>query len=280
MSGKVLKIALNDFNGTVDERKVVVFACFLHTKYMNNYVIFAFENEYNKKKLCYGSIYLKEESLVIFAVKDSVKQYINEFIDEYMSDKMKNFEILDIDRFEKVEIVSYSEMDFDNLQLLDDKSIVKIIKSEKVDKKKKPIFLYILIFILVLFSVGLTLLYFYPEIFTFKYKELVCTNNLYDSNMMMYYDINKDIRFDKNDKVQDNDVVRTYTFLDSNIYYEFKENNNHEQYFSNGESYKYIDEQLSFKIFYQEDNVIDDYNEMLTYLNREGYSCIETEYEK
>ena len=31
---------------------------------------------------------------------------------------------------------------------------------------------------------------------------------------------------------------------------------------------------------YQEDSVIDDYSEMLLYLKKEGFSCIEKEYEK
>ena len=56
--------------------------------------------------------------------------------------------------------------------------------------------------------------------------------------------------------------------------------NKHLDFFNNGEGYKYIDEGLQFKVFYQEDSVIDDYNEMKTYLKKEGYSCIEREYEK
>ena len=69
----------------------VVFACFEHTKYMNNYAIFSFLGEYDKKKLCYGSIHMKKDSVVIFSVKDIVKPYIDEFINEYENNKIENF---------------------------------------------------------------------------------------------------------------------------------------------------------------------------------------------
>ena len=44
--------------------------------------------------------------------------------------------------------------------------------------------------------------------------------------------------------------------------------------------YKYIDEELKIKIFYEESSVIDDYDEMFTYLKRKGFSCAERKYEK
>lgn len=282
MTGKILKMGLNDLNGNSDERKVVVFAAFEHIKYMNNYAIFAFEGEYGKNKLCYGSIHIKDNSLIVFSVSNEVKKYIDQFIEEYMSSKLVDFKILDINEIEKVEMVSYSEMNYDKLQLLDDKSIIRVTPKNDNNKSEdsKPVFLYILVFILILFGIGLTLLYLYPDMFAIKYKELVCTNNLYDEDMMLNYDIDKDIKFDRNDKVVSIDVIKNYTFLDSNSYYEFKENDRHLEYFNSGEGYKYLDVGLNLRVFYKEKSVIDDYDEMLGYLKREGFNCIEKEYEK
>lgn len=281
MAGKVLKVASNDLYGQVDSRQVVVFAAFCHTKYKENYVLFSFLGEYDKKKLCYGSIHLKDNSMVIFSVRDSVKKYIDSFIEQYMSDKIDDFSILDIGKIEKVELVSYSQMDYDKLQELEDKSIVKAVpKNTEEGKKKKPIFLYILLLLLVLFAVFLTILYLNPAIFSVKYKELVCDGRMYDQSMKLYYDISKDVRFDHKNKVESISVVRNYTFLNSEDYYDFKDNNQQFAYFSNGESYKYVDDGLLLKIFYKEDSVIDDYDEMLTFLSREGLSCTEKEYEK
>lgn len=279
MSGKILKVSANDVYGKSDDRKTIVFSIFEHTKYMNNYVVFAFEGQYNKKKLCYGSIHIKNDSIVIFSVKDNIKQYIDEFLNEYENDKVENYKILDISKIEKVEIVSYSEMDYDKLELLDSKSIYREVV-EEVIPEKKPIFLYLLVFIFVCLGCGLTLLYLKPDLFAIKYKQLVCTNNIYDYEMGLSYDIKKTIKFNKNNNVESIDVVRNYTFLDSSSYYYFKENEKHFNYFGNGEGYKYIDSGLKFKVFYKEESVIDDYEEMTGYLDREGFSCKISEYEK
>ena len=45
-------------------------------------------------------------------------------------------------------------------------------------------------------------------------------------------------------------------FLDSNYYYQFKNNEKHYEYFNNGEGYKYIDEELLFRVIYQEKTII------------------------
>jgi len=279
MSGKVLKVSSNDLYGNADDRVVRVYACFCHTKYMNNYVVFSFEG--NTEKLYYGSIHLKANSLVVFAVKDNVKKFIIEFVDEFMNGKLNNYKILDINNMTKVELVSYSETEYDKLLLLDEKSIHRLVSKEDVIvKEKKPIFIYLLIIILVLFGLGITLLYFKPELFVIKYKGLDCIGNIYDNDMGLYYDIEKNIVFDTDDKLEKIDVIRTYTFLDSESYDEFKNNDSQNQYFTNGEGYKYIDSEFKFKVFYQEKTVIDDYEEMLVYLKGEGFNCIEREYEK
>lgn len=281
MKGKILKIGSNDLYGNVDERNVVLFSCFEHTKYMNNYAIFTFEGEYEKKKLYYGSIHLKENSVVIFSIKDNAKKYIDKFILDYINSEFTEYKLLDISKMEKVELVSYNEMDYENLNELDRLSIVRKSNNSDDDlKNKKPVFLYFILFFLILSLVGLTIFYLNPEIFTVKYKKIVCSNNLYDEELMVKYDIEKDIKFDKSDKVSSIDVFKVYKFENSEDYFEFKENEYNQQYFINGEAYKYIDDELKLKLMYQETSIIDDYNEMLTYLKMKGYSCVEGEYEK
>lgn len=279
MTGKILKIASNDLYGNVDDRVAFVYACFEHIKYMNNYVVFTIDS--NPNKLCYGSVHLKNNSIVVFSVKENIKQYIDMFLNEYISDKMSEFKTIDISKMKKVELVSFNEMDYDNIQLLDNKSIPKVVINENLaPKKKKPVFLYFLLLVLILLAVGMTLLYFKPELFTVKYKGLECINNLFDKNLELNYEINKNIKFDKNDMVDKISVTRDYVFLDTDSYYEFKNNGNHSEHFTSGEGYKYIDNELKFRVFYDETSVIDDYEEMLTYLKREGYECVVYEYEK
>lgn len=278
MSGKVLRVSSNDLYGNADERIVRVYACFEHTKYMNNYIVFSIEG--NNEKLCYGSIHLKANSLVVFSVRDDIQLLILGFVEQYMNNNLCDYKILDINNMDRVELVSYNEMEY-NVLLLDEKSIPRIvIREEVVVKEKKPILVYLIIFILVLFAFGITLLYFKPEWFAVKYKGLECVNNLYDDKIKLNYDVEKNISFDTDDKLELIEVIKTYNFLDSNSYEDFKSNNMHDEYFSNGERYKYIDDELKFRVFYEEDTVIDDYEEMLVYLKTEGYSCIEKVYEK
>ena len=200
MAGKILKVASNDLYGNVDDRIASVYACFEHTKYMNNYVIFTINN--NIENLYYGSIHIKNKSVVIFSVKEEIKKYIDQFLNEYMSDKLTEFKLLDISKIEKVELVSYNEMKYNNILMLDNKSIPKVEVKEEVDiKKKKPVLLYFLLFLLFLLGVGLTILYLKPELFTVKYKGLKCESNLFDNKLELYYGIEKDIKFDTDNKV-------------------------------------------------------------------------------
>lgn len=276
MTGKILKISSNDLYGNADDRVVRVYACFEHLKYINNYVVFSIDGD---SMLYYGSVHFKNDSLVIFAVRKEIEKYVLEFLDEYMSDNIDNFKILNIDSVTKVELVSYSVMEYDKIGLLDEKSIPKLDVQEEV-KEKSSFLSYLLIFILILFALGITLLYFKPELFAKKYKGLLCENNFYDDNIKLNYALEKDIRFDEKDKVSSVSVIKTYIFLDSKTYYEFRDNDMGNNYFNNGEKFKYINEELKLRVFYNEDSVIDDYYEMLSYMKREGFSCIEREYEE
>jgi len=275
VSGKILKLNSNDLNGNVIDAKVVVFACFEHTKYMNNYVVFAYEGHYGENKLYYGSVHLKSNSLVIFSVKDNIKKYIDEFLEEYVSNKLINFKLLNIEDMEKVEIVSSNEMDCNNLELLDKKSIYREV--EQIVKKEYDIMaivLYSLIGMLLLFAIALTIIYVNRNKILGERKELICVNKLYDQELELDYDIEKKIIFYGN-KLRNIEVKEDYIFLDSELYYDFRDNNKHEQYFNNGAAYKYIDTSLKLRLMYEEDIVIDDYNQMYDYMKNGGFSCIE-----
>ena len=162
MNGKILKISSNDLYGNVDDRKVAVFAAFNHLKYMNKYVIFTYEEEFDKKKLYYGSVHLKNNSLVVFSVNESTKKYIDTFIDGYLTNTLdpKEYQIIDISNIEKAELVSYKEKDFDKLNELDKLSIMRIEENpEETTSNKKNIFLYFLLIIMIILLGGVTYLY-------------------------------------------------------------------------------------------------------------------------
>ena len=47
--------------------------------YSNLYILFTFLGEYDKKKLYYGSVHMKDNSVVVFSVKENVFGYIDKF---------------------------------------------------------------------------------------------------------------------------------------------------------------------------------------------------------
>ena len=281
MNGKILKISSNDLYGNVDERQVVVFACFNHIKYMNKYVLFTFLGEYNKKKLYYGSVHVKDDSLIIFSVKNDVTNYINTFIDEYMQGRINTneYQIMNISSINKVVLVSYSEMNFDKLSELDALSIKKEVPKEILqEKEKKPIFLYFVLIVLILLLVGITYFYINPEVFQVKYKSLECTQEKYNDDLMMEYVEKRTVTFDKKDKIDKIEVIDIYTFLDEEEYVLFRDNEKQNEYFKVDGTFKYNDNSLELRIIYQDSSIIDSYDEIKGYFEKEGYDCIEGYY--
>lgn len=280
MNGKILKISSNDLYGNVDDREVVVFAAFNHTKYMNKYIIFSFKDEYNKNKLYYGSVHLKDNSLVIFAISNNNTPYIDKFITDYLNNTIDNneYEIIDISKYEKVEIVSYNDKDFDKLDDLDKISIARENEEDTVKTSKKPVFLYIILLILIIFLAGITYLYLNPDAFTVELKTLNCTKEDYNNKVELKYTIERTIKFNKDDKVDEINVIESYQFLDEESYIDFKSNNKQAKYFNIKGTYKYSDEDMKLKLIYNDTSIIENYDEMKTYLNREGYTCKEETY--
>lgn len=281
MKGKILKISSNDLYGNTDDRLVAVYACFTQKKYMNKYIIFSIYGENDKNKLYYGSIHLKTNSLVVFSVRDEEINYIKPFIDEYMNDSINEteYELIDLDKIEKIELISYNSLDFDKLAYLEEKYIPKVQNNDKENGKKNKgmgtIFLYILLFILIILLMGISYLHFFPEDFQIELKTLRCTNTLHNSRLEMDYQIDKNIDFDKDDKFKHINVIERYNFMNQEQYLEFKNNIDKDDYFKIDGSYKYNDDDNQFVVMYKENSIMEDYNEILEYLKGEGYECVE-----
>ena len=278
MYGKILKVSNNDLNGNVDDRQVAVYAAFKHNKYMNRYVVFSFVGEYNKCKLYLGSVHLKANSLVIFAVRDDEFNYINKFVNDYLNNVLdpNEYEIIDISGMEKIELVSYSEEDFTGLEQLDQMAIKREnVVIDEEPKNKKPVLLYVLLVVFILLLGGVTYLYLNPSILDVNLKELNCTMDGYDKKLEMDYKSNVLVRFDRDDKLVSVDREDTYKFTERETYQDFKDNNKESVYFGNGDSYKYDDNSLELKLISSDKLIIDEYEEVSKYFKNKGYSCIE-----
>ena len=280
MNGKVLKISSNDLYGNVDDRKLSVFAAFNHLKYMNRYVIFAFTDEFNKKELCYGSLHLKNNSIVVFNTPEANLQYIDPFIEEYLSGNVnqKEYEIIDISKIEKVELVSYNTKEYDKLTELDNISIKKEAVVTTEEPKKKKGFLWFLLILMISLLIGVTYIYLNPNVLDVELKELTCTAEEYNDEVEMSYIKSKNIKFNKKDYFKGINTTEIYKFPDDETYLEFKNGGEENIFFNMKGEYKYDDDNLELKIFYEEESIIDNYEEIKNYLEKDGYTCQEGTY--
>ena len=277
MHGKILKVVSNDLYGNATDKKVAVFVCFNHLKYMNKYIMFTYMDEYDKNILYYGSIYEKGKTIVIFKVRKEEEGYINKFREDYLNDIVndKKYQILDISMMEEVEIVSFTEVEYDKLSLLDKKSIQQLnnIETEK-NNNKKPVFLYVLLVILIVLLGGITYLYFTDD-GSSNDKKLVCSIDKYDNTVMVNYKEERNILYNKKNKIVSITINDKYIFDDVDKYNEFKDNKKEQEYFKKDGTFKYDDNLLMLMISYKGDSVIDNIGEMKSYLESEGYSCKE-----
>ena len=277
MHGKILKVVSNDLYGNATDKKVVVFACFNHLKYMNKYIMFTYMGEYDKNILYYGSIHEKNKTIVIFKVRKEEEGYINKFREDYLNDTVndREFQILDIGMMEGVEIVSSTEVGYDKLSLLDKKSIQRLNNVEaEENNNKKPVFLYVLLVILIVLLGGITYLYNTYD-GSSNDKKLVCYLDKYDNTIMVSYSEERSILYNKNNKIISITINDKYVFDEMDKYNEFKDNKKEQEYFKKDGTFKYDDNLLMLTISYKGDSVIDNIGEMKSYLESEGYSCKE-----
>ena len=281
MNGKIVKIFNNDLYGNPDDRKLVIFAAFEHKKYMNKYCIFAIEGEYATKKLYYGSIHLKDNTIVIFSVANNDKQWVDEFVTEYLNSSLndKEYALIDISNLDRAELISSTEVESEALPTLDTLSIKRIIETDNAETKNNKSGLKFLLVLFIILGVGLTYLYLNPDVLTIKLKALNCTKSEYNNNLNMRYNIEKNVRFDKNEVPSTIKVIETYKFTSGEEYTDFKDNNKETIYFKKDGEYKYLDNTNELKVFYDETTIIDNYKEMYNYLKKEGYTCQEETYD-
>ena len=280
MYGKILKISNNDLYGNVDERTISLFVAFTHKKYMNKYAVFCFTNEYNKNKLYCASIHLKENSIVTFEIRDEEVEYTKTFVDEFLNNQVndKEYEIIDISNISKIELVSHTQIDFEKLNELDNLTIQKVAVVEEEPAPKKPIFLYFLLIISFLFLGAVIYLKYNPDILDIKLNKLDCTMTGYDKKLELSYKREATIKFDRKNELLSINKIDTYTFPNADAYNDFKDNNKESTSFDVNGTYKYDDNALTLKTIYEDNLIIYAYDEVVRYMKKEGYDCVEGTY--
>lgn len=271
MKGKLLKVFGNDLHGTVDERVVIFFAAFNHKKYANKYGIFIFKDDINSNKLYFGSIHIKDKSLVTFSIKKEQEAIIDSFLNEYTKNNFQEFELIDISNLDKIELVGYNEKEYNGIVNLYNISIPKVEpKSEKNEKKNSMIGLIVALLITIVCFFGIYW-YFHPRMF--NPLILNCSITGADDTIIANYTKNKTITFNSKDMIKEIKAIDTYNFKSQNNYFNFKNESKHYLYFDNIESYQYIDETQELILNYKETSKYTTYDEIKVSLEKEGYVC-------
>ena len=171
------RIKLDDYTFTFGEQDVYlnVYGAFKYKKSGNKYVVYSYDNG----KLCYGSLFIRENKIVVMTsekeVNDEIiEKYVNNILEEKESKDFENISIKDVG---EIQIIDEKEIKMNvDLNKLGDLTIPKPKVKEEIDTKpkKKVSLAYFGIFILLIF-IG-TFLFINPEIVKGKKTNYECSN--------------------------------------------------------------------------------------------------------
>ena len=115
MIGK--KIKINDYKFTYGKEVmyVNVYGAFKSGKSGNKYVIYSYIDDVNKKnKLYYGSVFVRNNELVVMLSKDTKEDSVKEFTTDILSDKNEdNYEIISLKDIDSIQIIDDAPVSFD-----------------------------------------------------------------------------------------------------------------------------------------------------------------------
>ena len=251
MIGK--KIRINDYKFTYGKEVmyVNVYGAFKSGKSGNKYVIYSYIDDVNKKnKLYYGSVFVRNNELVVMLSKDTKEDSVKEFTTDILSDKNEdNYEIISL-------------KDIDSIQIIDDAPV-----SFDVD-----IFLILFIIVVALFF------FINPEVLKGKNKEYTCTKSYTHEKLPANINEKVELVFTSKNVISTINITSDYVFNDTDYYKEFRDNSYFYQYIEKGDTYKFDDDNYTYRLFSKIDTSNDYFmpsklEELLTYYKDKGYSC-------
>lgn len=231
MKGKELKVI--ELNKTIDtkEHKLEVYAVFKDIKYGNTYAIYKDNFDSTNDILHYASSHFKEDTLVLLDIKniDYVEEIVKEITWDLVNGKENNkFEILDLSKIEKAEIISSNDIKVKDevLVILKEKNIPKTKKEieammppKKMATSKKILitgFSIVFLVIVVFFIVNRDI--FEPSTYTLK-----CTKTSTDNSLNATIDTTDNLVFNKeNNLLLKRSITMIYTFNSKEDYDEYK----------------------------------------------------------
>ena len=294
MNGKELKVEENTLTFGANVRIVNVFGLFKYKPNNNLYVIYADKNT-SYSVVQYGTSHIKNDSILSMSSnKDRDENIIKEYIFK-VTEKgdLSNFEIINLDNIEKIEIISSNQLAIKK-EVLENLISITIPKKEKEvstpsQNKKKGSIVSTLASLIIIFAIVYGGFYYYSNYMqgnnqnSFD-KTITCTKQ-YAHNDLNNVKVDEEqiFAFNNNDILDNVKINTTYNFSNEEDYSNF---------ISKGTLYAYIpsedtlggtkqdDEKHTFSMIEQIKidetyNKPTEYEEVLSYYKNEGYTCNE-----
>ena len=195
-----------------------------------------------------------------------------------------NYEIISLKDIDSIQIIDDAPVSFDvDINKLYDKTMPKVKAIKKEDKPKKRVSIgYIF---LILFIIVVALFFFInPEVLKGKNKEYTCTKSYTHEKLPANINEKVELVFTSKNVISTINVTSDYVFNDTDYYKEFRDNSYFYQYIEKGDTYKFDDDNYTYRLFSKIDTSNDyfmpsELEELLTYYKDKGYSCKENNIE-
>lgn len=272
MYGKILKVNNRGTDIKIENKEVILFCCFKDLKYGNSYAIFC-DKENPNNTLLYGTIHFKEDSIVIIDTKKDIKNMLIELIDILSSNqKLYDYQILDIAKFQKIDLISNNTMELSNDKLKKLESLCIKQDPPKQKRKRNEDGTRTLKIILVLLLVILAL-YIYLYIDNKDNYELNCTKSSEIKELSKVED-EVTIYFSRKNQIIYIDSTTKYIFDTKIEYQTFKSDTTlQSKYLKNNDGIKYLDNDNTVMVVSRDSNVHNSYKEIKELYTSSGYKC-------
>lgn len=276
MIGKIVKVNDYKFVYGKDTVYINVYGAFKYKKNGNKYIVFSYDN----KKLYYGSLFIKNNSIIIMTSKDDSNEVASSFINGILNNSInEEFEIISIAQIESAEIIDQHELNISvDINKLNDLTIPKPkVETKKEEKPKKKISIWSILIIVLILSL-LAFFFINPEIIMGKNEEYICTKSYFHDKLPASVNESVSLLFSSKKKIISIDITSNYVFTDTTYYKEFKDKSYFYQFIKEGDTYKFDDTSYTYKLFSKIDTKVDYFmpkeeEELISYYKKGNYTC-------
>ena len=285
------KIKVNSFNLEFGKQAQItnVIAFYKYKEDNGLYAICCEDSNIKYGIVNYGSAYIKENTLIIIGLKEPKQEMVQELFFKINEGKdiTDNFEVQSLENVEFVELVSPNKVELKG-EIVEKviSETIEVPQEEKVEKEKtktnKKKSSLPLILILLIIIGGASFYFFATQNNNKVYKSIVCTKTYQDKDYNMEVSEDNKYSFSQEDILEYVDKLSVYKFTDEDEYNDFMEKSLYYNYMpkENG-GITPDNDNLSFSIVERVDatkssyNLPTNYEEVIKYYKREGYTCEE-----